>query len=175
MNVNKLLTELLARMPELEWQLSKLGAVFSPSTLPPGLFHQPYDAPVTDYIAEIKKDIARLSSQTNFQRTHYLALKINQKINVLVALCASYNQKATQDTSCVIDALLTRKSWLATMEQNLQTFSVQQDALIRRMEQRTSLSMDAQLNLQKELGELEKKLTLVREAYFRATGSEWNS
>ncbi|MDP1603667.1 MAG: hypothetical protein Q8M03_10430 [Legionella sp.] len=173
MGVNKLLTELLARMPELEWQLDKIGMAFSSKALPPGLFRQPFDAPAQAYITEIKADIATVSTTTNARVERYLALKINQKINVLVKLCSRHNRKGpVQETvNYDIHQLSTRQQRLESLDLAIQLLVEQKEALEKALQQRENVGdCIAQLSLQNELGELEKRLTLARETYARATG-----
>jgi hypothetical protein len=172
MGVNKLLAELLARMPELEWQLDKIGGSFSPKALPPGLFRQPFDAPLQAYTAEIRADIAAVSNTTNQRVERYLALKINQKINVLVKLCSRHNRLAPvhETINYDIHQLSTRQQRLESLECAIQLLIEQKDALTNALQQRENIGdCIAQLSLQSELGELEKRLTLARETYARAT------
>lgn len=174
MDVDKQLTKLLARLPELEWQLGKLGYSFSVKSLPRALFRQPFDAPATAYAAEIREDIRTLSSQTNQRAVHHLAVKISQKINVLVTICSRHNrEKPDSDVvSYGVDKISTRQQWLQSLEANIEILDAQRTSLANALAQKGCSSDDslAQLSLQRELGELERRLTLARETWQRAIG-----
>ncbi|MFC3908892.1 hypothetical protein ACFORL_07355 [Legionella dresdenensis] len=172
MRINALINTLLARLPELEWQLAKLGTAFEPETLPRGLFRQPIDAPVFAYIDEIKAEIAVLADHGNRQAASFLAARINQKINVLVTICARYNQHNPAQHSppgFILEQLATRKQQFELLEQAIKTLSSQRDAMLRRLQEPGSeKSTELHLNLQRELGDIEKRLTLAKEAYDKA-------
>lgn len=158
----------------MEWQLSKLGSSFSAKSLPKALFRQPVDAPASAYATEIRDDISSLSSQTNQRAVHYLALKISQKIHVLVSICSRHN-RAQPDMDIVsygVDKISTRQQWLQTLEANILMLDAQRESLVNTLAQKGCSSDDSltQLNLQRELGELEKRLTLARETWERAIG-----
>jgi hypothetical protein len=168
------LAELLARLPELEWQLSKQSLSFSPRALPPGLFRQTFDAPTTAYVSEIKADIVTLKTFHNNQKiAHYLALKINQKINVLVSVCSRYNRREPEMAVATygVDKMSTRQQWLQSLEANINLLLEQKKALESVWAQKDKLrDSESQLRLARELGELEKRLTLARETFTRASG-----
>ena len=79
--MDKILKELLARLPELEWQLGKMNLSLLAKQLPRGLFHPSRDATASAYINDIKYDIARLSTLLSYRKFHYLVEKIHQKIH----------------------------------------------------------------------------------------------
>lgn len=171
MAVSDVLTTLRGRLPELEWQLNKPGLSFSPKFLPAGLFRV-HDEDPSCYVAEIKADIIALSTHPNPRIVRYLAEKINQKINVLVTVCAAHNRlKPDQElTGFIVEQLNTRRQWLQSMEEDIERLEEQKNALLNALtEKDTPKDCTISLNLQKELGELEKRLTLAREAYSRAT------
>lgn len=173
MSMNASLADLLARLPELEWQFSKLGTSFSPKGLPRGLFRlQDDEAGSSSYIGEIKADIAALADHNNVHAVRYLALKINQKIAVLVALCAHQKRHSPLKIGPTdLDAtfLGTRMERLNDLELTIKMHGEQKEALVKALMQRESLrDSEAQLALQRELGEIEKCLTLAQEAYARA-------
>lgn len=168
MTLHSLLADLLARIPELEWQLNKVGDVFSAKSLPRGLFKHHYDASSADYIAEIRADINRLKTHVNGRAARYLAEKINEKINVLVTLCSQYNRQTSvrEVARFTVDQLSTRQQWLNQLEQTIQRLSAQQQALVKALSQQTASDDPlVQLNLRRELGELEKQLTQAQEMY----------
>lgn len=173
MDVSNQVASLMSRMPELEWQLGKLGSSFSPKSLPRALFRQAFDAPVLAYVAEIKADIATLSMHNNQQVVRYLALKVTQKVNVLVTICSRHNreQPVQEVVSYGVDKISTRQQWLQSLEANILMLDSQRQALANVLAQNNHADDSlSQLNLQRELGELEKRLTLARETRDRATG-----
>lgn len=173
MDVSNQLERLLSRMPELEWQLGKLGSAFSVKSLPKALFRQSFDAPVLAYVAEIREDIATLSLHSNERVIRYLALKINQKINVLVTICFRHNREQPEPelVNYAVDKISTRQQWLQSLEANIQTLDAQREALAASLVNSNNVeNCQLQLNLQRELGVLEKRLTLARETWNRATG-----
>jgi len=170
---NKLINDLLKRIPELEWQLEKLGNAFLPNSLPDGLFRQPFDAPISSYITELKTEINSLAKHENQLAANYLAARINQKINVLVTMCYRHNQKhpSRQATSFGVDALTTRQQWLQSLEASIQLLINQKEAIINTLELRQKQGdPNVLLGLQRELGEVEKRLTLAEETYSKAIG-----
>lgn len=176
MSFNTLLNELLARMPELEWQLNKLEASFSSQSLACGLFRQAFDAPAQAYVTEIKNDIQALRmTKTSELAKHYLALRIHQKINVLVKVCASYNRQPSQqpeEVSYGLQALTTRQQWLQTLDEDIELLTKQKESLHRAsIRENTANDTTALLNIHRELGVLEKRLRLAIETRERAVGS----
>lgn len=170
------LEQLRARIPELEWQLSKMDSCFPSSVLPKGLFRQPWDRPGSAYANEIKEDLSLLASYSkqaqNKTATQFLALKINQKIHVLVSLCKQYQRDNTgeKSTSYAITNISTRQEWLQNLETQIQAMHRQKEALLEALSQKKGQN-DAisGLSLRKELGELEKKVTLAEETFVKAT------
>ncbi|MDR3501033.1 MAG: primosomal replication protein [Legionella sp.] len=177
LGANKMLTEtkqllknLTARLPELEWKVGELGGAFSSHKLPRGLFRtvSPSGAAC---IAEIKTDIQSLSMQEG-NSASYLATRIQQKVNVLVALCQihSRHHKPEDKASFGIKMLSTRQQWIQTLETDIQTLEKQQQAMTKALEQMMrGQNATAILQLKAELGELERRLTLAKETFNRAT------
>jgi len=173
MSVGSLLNELLARMPELEWQLNKLTASFSAQSLPSGLFRQAFDAPVQAYVTEIKSDIQALRAiKTSELAKQHVAERIHQKINILVKLCAHHNRQPimpSEDISYSIKQLSTRQQWLQTLDDDIDLLTKQKESLHRALtREKTANNTMVLLNLHRELGELEKRLTLAVETRARA-------
>ncbi|WP_131782613.1 hypothetical protein [Legionella gresilensis] len=170
MSIDSLLASLLKRLPELEWQLSKFGPVFSFKLFPPGLFRCYPKDDIDAYSKEIKDDIKILSQQENSQASHYLAQKINQKINVLVTFCQQQaNQKIPlTNNDFSINKLTTRQQWLQNLEGQIILLRHQKEALVNRLSQSKSLGGEVVLKLNAELGQLQKQLTLAEEAYTKA-------
>lgn len=169
MVINDLLQTLLNRLPELEWQLNKLGTEFSARLLPPGLFQLPIDASKSDYIDQLRNDIKRVSHQKDIKSIHFLVEKINQKINVLVQICCSRPRDTiSKDITLTINKLSTRQGWLNDLEQMTQVLNEQKKALISALSETTN--QEIKMSLHYEIGLLERKLTLNHEAYYQATG-----
>jgi len=166
MNIDSELEALKARLPELAWQLRKLGSSFPVHTLPRGLFRQ-VTVDAGAYIIEINEDIDKLSTQLNLPSMNYLASKIHQKIAVLVAICANMNQPEKAKEHFQMDSICTRQQWLERLNDDLQALRGQREALLKAM-RAAGAHAEIQLPLQAELGALEKQLTLVEEQYAKA-------
>ncbi|KTC70213.1 coiled-coil protein [Legionella birminghamensis] len=166
-NIETMLLSLKARLPELAWNLNKPGAQIPWQNLPPGIFRYQFEPKASDYIAEIKSDIERLEQQVNTQAASYLAQRIQQKINILVRLCRCKPpvQKADNSASFMLQALSTRQQWLASLEEQIQSFTEQRDALAARL---STIAKEQQLAVLAELGAAEKRLTEAKEAYAKA-------
>ncbi|WP_133139898.1 primosomal replication protein [Legionella genomosp. 1] len=168
-NIEIMLQGLKSRLPELAWNLSKPGVQISWQSLPPGIFHYQFEPKADNFIAEIKRDIERLAIQVNSQAANYLAERIHQKINILVRLCqCKASVKKTEDTaSFMLQALSTRQQWLASLEEQIQSFTEQRDALAARLSALGDRK-EQQLVLMAELGAAEKQLTEAQETYAKA-------
>ncbi len=168
--------QLEARLPELEWQLSKMNATFPAFSLPKGLFRQKWDSDASCYASEIREDISLMATYSkqieNKAATHFLAVKINQKIQVLVSICKQYQKENTSSQSIGFEMakISTRQEWLQNLDFDIQALHSQRTALLEVFSQK-KLQNDAvsQLSLRRELGELEKKITLAEEAFGKAT------
>src|SRR5947209_2339443 len=115
---------LRTRITELEWQLSKFSAQFSIHNLPRGLFRQDINAPAMAYATEIKEDLLVLESgyQGKENEATGLALKIQQKVMVLVNLCRQYSQVGPPEeekASYHLDRISTRQAWLQSLESQI--------------------------------------------------------
>ena len=162
-----LLAKLSSRLPELEWKISGLNTSFSAHNLPRGLFRFSIESTGKACVDEVKSDIQALSNQTNQRSASYLALRINQKINVLVALCQIHSRKNKPEEKVYfgLKMLSTRQQWIQTLEHDINTLTRQKEAMAKALEQmRVSANGSATLSVQGELGEVEKRLTLAREA-----------
>ncbi len=171
MNIAQLLADLEARLPELEWKFATLGIVLSPNSLPKGLFYLRQATTASACVAEIKDDIQALTLQKNESSSYYLAKRIHQKINVLVILCQIQANKPKKEEKIHfgVKQLSTRQQWLQTLENDIRILKAQQQALTKTLQQMQSQAhAQAILNLQAELGKLEKHLTLAQETYARS-------
>jgi primosomal protein N'' len=169
--LNDLLSQLIARLPELEWKINGLGSFFSNQSLPRELFRRDTEPTGTACVAEIKADLHALSRQKNERSAFYLAWRISQKINVLVVLCHMQNRKKKPEekVSFGIKMLSTRQQWIHDLEVEITTLIGQQQAMTTTLEYLTNQHhSDAILHLKAELGELERRLTLAKEALARA-------
>lgn len=168
-DANELLTELMARLPELEWKISGLGSSFSKSSLPKGLFRN-IKADAAACVAEIKKDIDSLSAQKSDRGALYLAEQIKQKINVLVALCHMHRRKNITEEKVYfgVKMLSTRQQWIHALEEDIHLLERQQEAMTNTLKQMLrNQNSTAILHLKAELGEIEQRLTLAKETLNR--------
>jgi hypothetical protein len=169
--INELTSDLIARLPELEWKTSDLNPSLFNKSLPKNVFRT-LDVSAATCINEIKVDIQTLSKQNNYLSAHYLAEQVKQKISVLVGLCKiEKKNKTKKDTGFGIAMLSTRQQWLQSLEQNVTLLIKQQEALAKTLAQMQLNNTDVAilLNLKSELGEAERRLTLAKEALNKAT------
>lgn len=158
---------LLARLPELEWKLSSLGPTLNPKLLPPGLFRERFELTPHACAEEIRADLYHLKRQTNERSSHYLALRVQQKINVLVRLCQkNADNQVKLKENVGLRAISTRQQWLQTLRDDQVILQKQQEAIKAALQ--VKQNTDVALNLQAELGEIERRLTLAKETLERA-------
>ncbi len=168
---NEVLSDLVTRLPELEWKISQLGTSFSSRSLPRGLFRTSIAANGVSFVAEIKADLELLLEQKNEHSAFYLAERIRQKINVLVALCQIHSRKnqPEEKVSFGVKMLSTRQQWIHDLELDIQTLEKQQQAMTKTLEQMLRYNKtEAILDLKAELGKIERRLTLAKETFSRA-------
>lgn len=169
MSVQTVLMTLESRLPELEWQLKKHRKMFSPSHLPYGLFRNAPSALLSDYVHEIREDIQFLQRRTDENHVlPYLALKLQQKINVLVTLCSRYMASITNpqpEVNSIPTLLQTRQARLHSLDELMNQLQAQKEALIRAGNENNRAYPEVQLKLNHELGEVEKQLSLLQETY----------
>lgn len=169
--IDELLAELTSRLPELEWKVSSLNSFISSKSLPRGLFRSSSELTGLACVEEIKDDIQALGHQKNERSAHYLATRIKQKVNVLVALCQieGRKNKAEEKVHFGITMLSTRQQWIESLEKEISTLEKQQQAMIKAFNQmKRSSDTPAVLSVQKELGEIERRLTLAKETLNQA-------
>lgn len=172
MNISEILAELNGRLPEITWKLNQLQTPITVSNLPRGLFTIPFEADSSCFIAEIKSDINRLTAQKNELAIRHLADLIHRKINVLVKICQINQRKASSATLAGkgvfnLSSFSTRQQWLQEQEERISLLTEQKQALLGKLENKPEPSL--LLSLQGEIGQLEKQLTLAKEAYQKAT------
>lgn len=169
--LNELLRELTARLPELEWKISEIGSFIHSQNIPRGLFRSVSELTGASCIEEIKTDIYALSHQDNERSAYYLANRIKQKVNVLVALCQIESKKNHVEEKVYfgMKMLSTRQQWITTLEHDIKNLEKQQQAMLSSLEHMKSGSnTEAILSLQSELGKVEQRLTLARESLNQA-------
>ncbi len=170
--INETVRVLSARLPELAWKLGALDSTINPKLLPRGLFNDRFEMTPQSCLDEINANLQALNNQSNERSAHYLALRVHQKINVLVRLCQIRvnKKKETGSMPFGLQSISTRQQWLQTLEDDIANLNRQQQALMR-----TLLTLQgkgdstALLNLKAELGEIEQRLTLTNETLLRAT------
>ena len=168
----EVLARLSARLPELEWKLSRLNTVIHIKQLPPGLFRSRIECTAQTCIDEIKTDIYAIQQQNNEHSAHYLAERVGKKINVLVRFCqqTTCKKKTEQQPRFGVQAIGTRQQWLKTMQDNIDVLNAQHQALAATLAKvTTENNTQATLNLQLELGKAERRLTLAKETLTRST------
>lgn len=170
--VDKTVQELMGRLPELEWKLTRINPFHQ--SLPRGLFRSRGELNAARCVHEIKTDIQSLTLQQDDASARYIADQIKRKINVLVGLCQlDARKKKPADASFTfgLNMLSTRQQWLHTLETDIAALTQQQQALAHALLQlNTFKHPEAVLNLKAELGEIERRLTLAQEALKKATG-----
>ncbi|MFI4917956.1 MAG: hypothetical protein ACHP65_00205 [Legionellales bacterium] len=169
--LNELLATLSARLPELEWKVDGLGSAFLSHGIPRGLFRSNFELTGRKCIDEIKADIQVLSKQKHEASAFYLAQQIQKKINTLVILYQRHSRrnKVLERGHFGVKMLSTRQQWLQALESDINLLLMQQQSMMKTLEQ-MKLGADAVaiLSVQKEVGEIDKRLTLAREALNRA-------
>ncbi|MDI9818911.1 MULTISPECIES: hypothetical protein [unclassified Legionella] len=168
MSIESLLEELEARLPELEWKIRALDRIFfSSKSLPQGLFRVQANAPAAAFITEVKKDIQALAGCPSERSGYYLAQRIHQKINVLVNLYRIHVKEVKTEASHPLDSLCTRQQLIGKLEEEVERLSIQRDAVKERLLHKYDAQM--LLTIKNELGLVEKRLTVAKEALSNAT------
>ncbi|MCX7118070.1 MAG: hypothetical protein NTW94_09280 [Legionellales bacterium] len=166
------LQNLSARMPELLWKLSTKYSVLNATQLPRGLFKQRLEMTPQALVDEVDANLGLLKKTTHELSAHYLAGKVSQQIHVLVRLCqrmSTPSQNASPSTFG-ISSITTRQTWLSTLQMDIDRLNSQQLALTQNLEKlQEGCDLQAQLNLQSELAQVERSLTLSQETLSRAT------
>lgn len=160
------LDRLYARLPELAWQLESLFRVFPSGSFPRGLFNTSLEMTPHVCIEEIKKDIQNLTAQQNNARSaHFLAERIRQKVAVLVKMCQLHRETAAAGAAKNgLEMLTTRQQWVQTVQQEVARLTAQQKAMEKALQSfRDRNDTVAFLTLQKELGEVQRLLTIAQE------------
>ena len=169
--IQELIADLIARLPELEWKISSLNPFLLSQSISKNLFRS-QDLTAAACIKELKVDIHVLSTQNNERSAQYLAVQVKQKISVLVGLCKVQQKKKNENKKANFGMVMlsTRQQWLHSLEHDVEVLIKQQEALAKRSAQMqfNNTVPSVLLNLKAELGEVEKKLTLAKEALNKA-------
>lgn len=176
--IHESVSALAARLPELEWTLSKSSILLNPHALPRGLFRDQLEMTPQTCVDEIKADLHLLSQQGSGQRAFYLARRLMQKINVLVQLCQSQAKQAVLTPLPVfsLDTISTRQQWLKTIKDDMDKLRLQREAIKALFEKSKSKGeLERRLKLEAELGEIERRLTLAEETWMREVNQAGNS
>lgn len=164
---------LTARLPELSWQLSLLGhAALNASKFPRGLFKKSLEMTPKSCMDEIVDDLKLLAKHKTDRSTHYLAMRVSQKINVLVRLCQinKAHQSLPSTRPLTVQKISTRQQWLMNLAQEIQTLRLQEEAVSNSLEECKKVNHATMiLNIQAELGEIKRRLTLAEETLSHAT------
>ncbi len=166
MNENlALATKLEKRLPELLWKLRTLDGEIPLHRLPKGLFKGIDRGHPQSFIEDVRHDLGQLRKVKSRYCASYLAAQIQQKISVLVRLCKEGVYKQGNSTSQFdIDRIVSRKGLLEKIETEIQALSIQDKALSQRLLQLKKVKdNEGVLILQKELGALRKRQTLLKE------------
>lgn len=168
MSVSKQLIDLEARLPELEWKINALAGALATFPLPKNLFCFRHSIEPSALIAEIRENMHALALQKTEASACYLAKRIHQKINVLVSLCRLQGNSLLEEKKnhFGLKRLSTRHQWMQNLEKEIDSLVKQQQSLQKTLSRMRSA--EGALNLQAELGALERRLTLAREAYENA-------
>lgn len=169
--MKELVQKLSARLPELAWKLKSLHPTLNPKLLPPGLFSEQLEMTVESCIDEINANLQTLNGQDNERSAQYLADQVHKKINVLVRICQVSVDKRPNKSSLGfgVQAIATRQQWLGTLEEDIAKLSTQQQALAGTLHKlEIEKNSEALLKIKAEIGELEARLTLAKEALARA-------
>jgi hypothetical protein len=170
--MNEYIKALSARLPELSWRLGLLNyAEFNSHKLPRGLFKKNLEMTPQSCIDEILDDLKLLETHRSQRSDQYLAKRVSEKINVLVQLCqmSKNSERVSPPFSFTVDSITTRQQWLARLTKEMAELRLQEEALMNRLahlEKRDNPTVI--LNVQAELGEINRRLTVAQETLSRA-------
>lgn len=158
-DLDTIIQKLEERLPELEWKLNNSSKIIF-SELPTDLFPKKIEGRPAELITLLKQEIQRLSEQKNDSSCYYLAQKLYQKINLLV-LCLKLQKTKSDQTNFYPPSFSNRQQFIANLQEQIQALNSQHHALNLRI----SKTQDTQVSLQlkKELGQIEKRLTEIKE------------
>lgn len=160
--------QLLARLPELNWQLTQTNPVIWQQLLPKGLFRQSSYFTPSAVILELEDDLnAILQLDDGASRQHKIK-KIEQKIQVLVTLCRlqkKYKNQSSEPEAKLLDKICKRGEWVMKLEQDIKELNIQKAALKDQLEH--PKKVDITLELQRQIGRIEQLIGKHQEALAR--------
>lgn len=161
------IAQLEARLPELEWKLGQLEVHLSAKSISSGIFQQRFQMTPQTCIQEIKSDLNALKMQANGQRAEFLAVRLGRKISTLVKLCQMSRPKQDLEPRehFKVQAMRTRQQWIQEIQNDRMKLAEQKQSLSARMSQLDAQNTELALTIKRELGEVERRLTLAQEKY----------
>ena len=160
---------LQARLPELEWKLKQLDIRAIGKMLPKGLFISQSDTNFQSCIDEIRDDLFVLKKQSSERSAIYLTEQISRKVNVLIRICQlNKDSSKKKPHSFSMSYIGTRQQRLQNLQDEITQLEQQVQALssaYKNLQQ--SGDVQAILNIQVELGIVEKRLTQAKETFAR--------
>jgi primosomal protein N'' len=161
--INDIISSLESRLPELEWKSRVLGPFLKNKSFPRGMFKYRLELTPKDCIDEIKQELEALKNQPNEHIAHYMAMRIHEKINVLVKMCKikSKTNGTTHTNTSMLHVISNRDKWLKETEDNSSKLLIQRHALkITAQNMQCKEDLEASSSIRKELDEIERKLSL---------------
>ena len=122
-------------------------------------------------IDEINANLSVLKTHKDDLSARYLADRVSEQINVLVKLCQLYAsmQPAQKNVSFGVQSISTRQQWLSELQENINQLSAQKQAMLAALNQKKASQKPlVYLQLQAEVGEIDRRLTLARETLERS-------
>lgn len=170
MRLTEIVLELSNRLAELEWKIEQPSVLIRSTMLPRGLFRHAKVSRNIDYVQEIRDDLTALSHPAGLERAEYLALKIQEKINVLVRICqiSKAPPSPAESSSLNMQSMMTRQQWLADLKAEIERLEGQQNAMLQALEALDKRNINAEHEARIALAHIEKRLTLARETFERA-------
>ena len=165
--VTGLLHSLQARLPELEWQLSKMQDSWLKIRVPPGIFRTSY------FLEEIKADIITLSHASSLKTRSYVAQKLNQKVHVLVRICKQHQKTESKHSKPLLSTLSSRQQYVQNLFEEIERLHQQYQALCNKKQKVNNHTV--LIALEEEIGLIQKKVTLAEEEYKKIVGASYSS
>ena len=159
------------RLPELVWKLGAIQGEFHSKSLARGLFKERLEMTPQTCIDEINANLSVLKTHKDDLSARYLADRVSEQINVLVKLCQLYAsmQPAQKNVSFGVQSISTRQQWLSELQENINQLSAQKQAMLAALNQKKASQKPlVYLQLQAEVGEIDRRLTLARETLERS-------
>jgi hypothetical protein len=171
-NLNSLfvdVVQLTQRLPELERKLNQLVGVWNLHVIPSGLFKCAPNFTTQNCINEVRENLSRLAKQTNLRSARVLADLISQQITVLVHICTAHAAPKNKPKNFSVSAISTRQQRLEELTAEIKKLTEQQQSILATIQQQKA-KKNVIIGLEKELGELQRELTLAQEKLSFAGG-----